>query len=152
MAILIPEKWFFKDFCGTNPVSSVKLRWHQRGFANATPDMLCAQCQRTICTKLPWAALETAAKPQFETGWRSRYGGAKDLRSLLRSASGASLIRIGVSTKIFEDPKNWGTSKMSKIFWHFSLVVHGAATSYGPRRSNTERACFLAYKFEGLKV
>ena len=28
----------------------------------------------------------------------------------------------------FSYQKNWGTSKMSKIFWHFSLVVHGAAT------------------------
>ena len=100
------KPWVFKESCGTNPVSPVKLRWCQRGFANATPDMLCAQCQRAICAKHPWAALESAARPRIETGRRSRYGGAKDMRSLLRSVSGASLIRIGVSTKIFEDPKN----------------------------------------------
>ena len=99
-----PKFWVFKEFCGTNPVSPVKLRWRQRGFANATPDMLCAQCQRAICAKHPWAALESAARPRIETGRRSRYGGAKDMRSLLRSVSGASLIRIGVSAKNLEEP------------------------------------------------
>ena len=97
--------WLYEEFCGTNPVSAVKLRWHQRGFANATPDMLCAQSQRTIYTKLPWVALKTAAKTRIEMEWRSRYGSANDMRSFLRSVSGASLIRIGVSTKNFEDPK-----------------------------------------------
>ena len=99
------KQWLYEEFCGTNPVSAV--RWHQRGFANATPDMLCAQSQRTICTKLPWVALKTAAKTRIEMEWRSRYGSANDMRSFLRSVSGASLIRIGVSTKNFEDPKQW---------------------------------------------
>ena len=94
-----------RAFCGTNPVSAVKLRWHQRCFANATPDMPCAQSQRTICTKLPWVALNTAAKTRIKMEWRSRYGSANDMRSFLRSVSGASLIRIGVFTKNFEDPK-----------------------------------------------
>ena len=93
----------YEEFCGTNSVSAVKLRWHQRGFANATPDMLCAQSQRTICTKLPWVALKTAAKTRIEMEWRSRYGSANDMRSFLRSVSGASLIRIGVSTKNLEE-------------------------------------------------
>ena len=99
------KKWLYEEFCGTNPVSAVRLRWHQRGFANATPDMLCAQSQRTICTKLPWVALKTAAKTRIEMEWRSRYGSANDMRSFLRSVSGASLIRIGVSTKNSEEPK-----------------------------------------------
>ena len=94
--------------------------------------MLCAQCQRTICKKLPWTALETAAKPQFEMGWRSRYGGAKDLRSLLRSVSGASLIRIGVSTKILEDPflKNGDAVQGAlKIVTKLPKLEFGAVTS-----------------------
>ena len=42
---------------------------------------------------------------RIEMEWRSRYGSANDMRSFLRSVSGASLIRIGVFTKNFEDPK-----------------------------------------------
>ena len=75
--------WRYEESCGTHPVSAVKLRGLQKSSAqtlahpsgsaspnllsvslrciSAPPDGLCARSQRTICTKLPLATVDTAA-------------------------------------------------------------------------------------------